>query len=250
MSLLSITRTVSNGTTFTFSQNDTQCSNVETWANGNIDSTNIATGGVTTACLAANAVTQAKIAANAVGVAQVASDLSAALVPTGMIAPYGASTAPTGWLICDGTAVSRTTYAALFNIIGTNYGYGDNSTTFNVPDLRGRFLRGWDHGAGNDPDASGRTAMNTGGQTGDNVGSVQTDQYASHTHTQNAHNHTISPAGGTVNTASSTAQSSGAISVGTNPSTLSLASTTATNNNSGGNETRPKNANVQYIIKT
>lgn len=59
-------------------------------------------------------------------------------IPSGVLAPYVAAAAPSGWLLCDGTAVSRTTYSALFAIIGTGYGAGDGSTTFNVPDLRGR----------------------------------------------------------------------------------------------------------------
>lgn len=60
------------------------------------------------------------------------------LVPTGMVSPYAGATAPTGWLICNGDAVSRTTYASLFTAISTTYGIGDNSTTFNIPDLRAR----------------------------------------------------------------------------------------------------------------
>lgn len=60
------------------------------------------------------------------------------------------STAPTGWLKANGDAVSRTTYAALFAAIGTTYGEGDGSTTFNLPDLRGEFIRGWDDGRGVD----------------------------------------------------------------------------------------------------
>jgi microcystin-dependent protein len=60
----------------------------------------------------------------------------------GMIFPYAGATAPTGFLLCDGAAVSRTTYADLFALIGTTYGAGDGSTTFNVPDLRGRFAIG------------------------------------------------------------------------------------------------------------
>mgnify|MGYP003575450879 CR=1 FL=1 len=63
-------------------------------------------------------------------------------VQPGTITAYGANTAPTGWLLCDGTAVSRTTYAALFAVIGTSYGAGNGSTTFNVPDLRQRFPLG------------------------------------------------------------------------------------------------------------
>ncbi len=62
---------------------------------------------------------------------------AAATTPSGIISPHGASTAPTGYLLCNGAAVSRTTYAALFTAIGTTWGAGDASTTFNVPDLRG-----------------------------------------------------------------------------------------------------------------
>jgi microcystin-dependent protein len=64
------------------------------------------------------------------------------VVPPGVIWDYGAASAPTGWLLCDGTAVSRTTYAALFSAVGTTWGVGDGSTTFNVPDLRGRVTAG------------------------------------------------------------------------------------------------------------
>jgi len=64
------------------------------------------------------------------------------LIIIGAITMYGAATAPTGWLLCNGAAVSRTTYAALFAVIGTTYGTGDGSTTFNVPDMRGAFPRG------------------------------------------------------------------------------------------------------------
>lgn len=60
---------------------------------------------------------------------------------------FGGSTAPTDWLLCDGAAVSRTTYAALFAIIGTTYGAGDGSATFNVPDMRSRIPRGTTRGS-------------------------------------------------------------------------------------------------------
>lgn len=66
----------------------------------------------------------------------------AATVPTGAVSPYAAAAAPTGWLLCDGAAVSRTTFSALFGVISTTYGVGDGSTTFNVPDLRGRLAVG------------------------------------------------------------------------------------------------------------
>ncbi len=63
-------------------------------------------------------------------------------VPTGVINMYGGTSAPTGWLLCDGTAVSRTTYAALFAVYSTTFGVGDGATTFNLPDLRQRFPLG------------------------------------------------------------------------------------------------------------
>lgn len=64
--------------------------------------------------------------------------------PPGSLMAFAASSAPTGWLTCDGSAVSRASYAALFAVIGTTWGVGDGSTTFNLPDLRGQFLRGYD----------------------------------------------------------------------------------------------------------
>jgi microcystin-dependent protein len=60
--------------------------------------------------------------------------------PAGVLLPFGGTTAPAGWLLCDGAAVSRTTYAALFAAIGTTYGVGDGATTFNVPNPAGRVL--------------------------------------------------------------------------------------------------------------
>lgn len=65
----------------------------------------------------------------------------ALVMPTGVVLPFAGTAAPTGWLACDGTAISRTTYASLFAAISTSYGVGDGSTTFNLPDLRGRFPR-------------------------------------------------------------------------------------------------------------
>lgn len=68
----------------------------------------------------------------------------------GEVAFFGMTTPPAGWLKANGAAVSRTTYAALFAAIGTTFGSGDGSTTFNLPDLRGEFIRGWDDGRGVD----------------------------------------------------------------------------------------------------
>lgn len=71
-------------------------------------------------------------------------------IPAGSLTAYAGSTAPTGWLLCYGQAVSRTTYASLFTAIGTAYGAGDGSTTFNLPDLRGRAVAGLDNMGGSD----------------------------------------------------------------------------------------------------
>ncbi len=102
-------------------------------------------------------------------------------VPTAAIFAFPASSTPPGYLVCDGSAVSRITYADLFAIIGTTYGSGDGSTTFNLPDYRGKFLRGWDNGSGIDPDAASRTDRGDG-TTGDNVGTNQSYATQSHFH--------------------------------------------------------------------
>lgn len=72
--------------------------------------------------------------------------LASLILPPGMTVPYGGASAPTGWLLCNGAAVSRTTYSALFAAIGTAYGVGDGSSTFNLPDLRGKVPVGKDSG--------------------------------------------------------------------------------------------------------
>jgi microcystin-dependent protein len=63
------------------------------------------------------------------------------IAPTGTIVMYSAGTAPSGWLFCDGTAVSRTTFASLFTLIGTTYGAGNGTTTFNLPNMQTKFPR-------------------------------------------------------------------------------------------------------------
>lgn len=90
------------------------------------------------------------------------------LVPTGAVMPYAGTTEPTGWLFCYGQAVSRTTYADLFTAISTTYGVGDGSTTFNLPDLRGRAVAGKDDMGG--VSANRLTAI--GGVGGDVLGTT------------------------------------------------------------------------------
>lgn len=212
-------------------------------------------------------------------------------VPAGTILSYGGASAPAGWLLCDGSVISRTTYAALFAALSTAWGYGDTSSTFNLPDLRGRFLRGKDGGAGRDP-GDNRTPANTGGNTGDAVGSVQpnatkkngltasadapavsgstskalasgatVDQTPStHTHTAAANTMYNYGAGTTLPTGSGNrdflngAPASGASGAHSHnvSGTVDIAHTHTAPTvtiGAGDAETRPLNANVNYIIK-
>lgn len=184
--------------------------------------------------------------------------LKNAFVLTGEIRAYAGDSAPSGWLLCDGSEVSRTTYSDLFSLVGERFGQGNNVTTFNLPDLRGRFLRGRDAGAGNDPDAGSRTAMATGGATGDAVGSIQGDATAlpntafttsdpgNHNHSNGNYDrllwsHDINTAGSADNTPGEPdISSSGTIQpAGAHTHTIG----------GGDNETRPVNVSVNYIIK-
>jgi microcystin-dependent protein len=116
-------------------------------------------------------------------------NLLAQLVPTGTVNSYAGAAAPAGWLLCFGQAVSRTTYASLFAVIGTTYGAGDTTTTFNLPDLRGRVIAGQDDMGGTS--ANRLTNSLTGGVDGDVLGgtggnegnTLITSQIPSHTHT-------------------------------------------------------------------
>lgn len=128
------------------------------------------------------------------------------------------SAVPSGFLKCNGAAVSRITYAALFTVCGTIYGAGDGSTTFNLPDLRGEFIRGWDDGRGVD---SSRV-----------FGSVQADNFKSHTHTvQSVRSSTLTStmAGG---------------------SSWPIGGTDIVSTSAGGTETRPRNVALLACIFT
>jgi hypothetical protein len=145
-------------------------------------------------------------------------NLGIVLVPAGAVVSFAMNTAPTGYLKCDGSAVSRSTYADLFTAIGTTFGSGNGSTTFNLPELRGEFVRGWDDGRGID---SGRA-----------FGSAQGDQFGAHTHTyqRNIDGGSGQPGG-----------SGGSL------STLNTGSAGGITNSS---ETRPRNIALLYCIKT
>ena len=116
-----------------------------------------------------------------------ASDFRTYIMPAGSVIPYAGTSAPTGFLFCDGSSVSRSTYAALFAVIGTEYGTPDDSSTFKLPDLRGRVVAGKDDMGGS---SANRLTDQSGGLNGDTLGdtggsethTLTTAQLASHTH--------------------------------------------------------------------
>lgn len=142
---------------------------------------------------------------------------STAYVPSGAVFWFAANAAPSGYLECDGAEVSRSTYAALFGVVGETFGAGDGSTTFKLPDLRGEFIRGWDDGRGID---SGRS-----------FGSAQADEFKSHTHYVNGYkdDNPVNPTFG---------RSNGDPALGFNTGSA------------GGAETRPRNVALLACIKT
>lgn len=142
-------------------------------------------------------------------------------VPAGTVISYASSTAPTGYLKCNGSAISRSTYSSLFSGIGTVFGAGDGSTTFNVPDLRGEFVRGWDDGRSID--------------TGRAFGSSQSDAFKSHNHATSLDGYNVEVQGGGGYT----------MGPGSRPQQAFAWSMT----NSGGTETRPRNLSLMYCIK-
>ena len=153
------------------------------------------------------------------------------------------TTAPSGYLKCDGAAVSRTTYADLFTTIGTTWGAGDGSSTFNLPDLRGEFVRGWDNGKGTD--------------LGRSFASFQGDDNKNHNHTL-----TSGGASGTFVTGVSLDQATKRVDGSPNQETVldpgtsidttfgNVSYTAQTISPSGGSEARPRNIAMMYVIKT
>ena len=155
--------------------------------------------------------------------------------PAGSIIMFGGATAPDDWLICDGSAVSRTTQATLFDAIGTAFGTGDGSTTFNLPDMRGQFPRGVNTtSTGNDPDRT--------------LGTTQADATSSNglSLSDPGHNHSIS--GKTTSSTSNGMVGGGASGSSTTFTTQSR--TTGITFSSTDTETRPTNVALNFIIRT
>lgn len=200
---------------------------------------------------------QAKVGVNNSAVTTSLDYKVATNTPTGCIMLYSGSTAPSGWLLCDGSAILRSGYTALFALVGTTYGPGNGVSTFNLPNLKGRVPVGRD-AAQTEFDALGE---NGGAKTH----TLSTSEMPSHTHVQNAHNHGITDpghahaygfwfgtAGGSVG---ATLTGVTQVSSQTNNQTtgISINNQTATNQNTGGggahNNLQPYLV-LNYIIKT
>jgi len=147
--------------------------------------------------------------------------------PAGLIGYFARNTAPAGWLKANGAEVSRTAYAELFNAIGTTFGAGNGVDTFNLPDLRGEFLRGWDNGRGVDGGRGFATA--------------QGDELKSHTHDARD---------GSGGDRTNSITNDGGNLAGQGNSTVWRSSDTYTLiRHTGGNETRPRNVALLACIK-
>lgn len=165
------------------------------------------------------------------------------MAPPGEVSFFARNTAPPGWLKANGAAVSRTAYADLFAAIGTTWGAGDGFTTFNLPDLRGEFLRGWDDGRGLDPGRLFASVQNSQNLAHSHAASTTTA--GSHTHTVSYDDNKYYAGGGSPsqgsgrysNTRNIATASSGAHSHGVNVSS------------SGGSEARPRNVALLACIK-
>lgn len=161
--------------------------------------------------------------------------------------PFPTTVVPTGFIEYNGATISRTAYAKLFARLDIYYGAGDGSTTFKLPDLRGEFIRGWDHSRGVDA------------QPGRGLGSYQTDAYGSHSHTggtnttgAHTHSQTIYNGGGVGTTSGSTLFASSGTEDKPSTGTINSAgahSHTLTIDASGSTETRPRNIAMMYCAK-
>jgi microcystin-dependent protein len=153
--------------------------------------------------------------------------------------PYAGSSAPSGWLLCDGSAISRTTYVDLFAVISTAFGSGDGSTTFNIPDLRGRTVAGKDNMGGTAANritaaGSGITGTTLGAAGGAETHTLTTAQIPSHTHNV---------------TGNTTASGTSKVSFASTNASLSTQATSSTGGDGAHNNTQPTMI-LNYIIKT
>jgi microcystin-dependent protein len=191
---------------------------------------------VTPAKLNSAAAPTVVVADGEVTVAKLAAAVQQLLVPAGAVQAFAMNSAPTGWLAADGTAVSRSTYAALFSAIGTTYGAGDGSTTFALPDLRGYFVRG--SGTNSDSTAAGT------------FGAKQAHAFESHRHfvMSNGSGVAITNGNQTMEMIGNQGANSYSYQLFGTASTTAQANTGLTSS-TGGTETRPANIAMLYCIK-
>ena len=168
-------------------------------------------------------------------------------LPIGGVFPFAGTTAPTGYLLCDGSAISRTTYADLFTEIGTTYGAGDGSTTFNVPDTRGIFIQG----AGSQTISSKNFSGTLGGKSRDSTALPQTGfttgiESGIHTHAQT---YASGSGGGGMQVSSGSFYSNG--NFAGSASILGTQSANHTHTVTGGGDTftKPGSITLNHIIK-
>lgn len=157
-------------------------------------------------------------------------------IPTGEIRMYGGAAAPTGWLLCDGSAVSRTTYSELFAVLSTTFGTGDGSTTFNLPDFRGIFPKG----AGTTTRAAGVDA--SGNAYAGTLGTYLQDKMQGHKHDITAQ--TIGIAAGVGTTPAATTTGNAAQIVNGSPTDDGTNGTPRT-----GHTTEPQSLGISFIIR-
>ncbi|MCX6875510.1 MAG: tail fiber protein [Verrucomicrobia bacterium] len=203
-------------------------------AEGAVQSPNIGLGAVGSAQIAIGGVQSANIADGSLTVSDFSSELrEASVIPPGTILPFAGPVAnvPAGWKVCDGSAVSRTTYATLFAAIGTSWGKGNGSSTFALPNLAGAMLAG-----------TGTGVINGRNKVGPAIGAFQEDSMQGHWHTSVA------------SSSASFGYSAPHIGINFNgtPSGISVRDATSDGSNippRTGLETRPYRAGVNYIIK-
>lgn len=175
--------------------------------------------------------------------------------PVGSITAYTVASSPDGWLICDGTEVSRTIYSTLFSVIGTTFGYGDNETTFNLPNYKGAFLRG----TGVNGNYSG-PALNTSQSHATQTHShsaISTVSDPGHAHSQSTINDDFNNSGGNNYTTAipsfpplDSAGSKTWSNINNNSTGVTVSTSVGNSStNVDVNETRPYNYGVYWIIK-